>query len=164
MSSTSDFFDCPKCGGNAYREQDNRTCEITCGCSNCSWKGEPVDNQIQAYSKTTVGFVTQQYILKDDKYICLEQFFTAGDIVERNDDDGDIVEIDTTKEIYQEFNMQRPENATFENWFEENKKYNHIQQLFRGLVYDNPDFPLSFKGWAKQYYEECEDYEVKDSH
>ena len=43
MSSTSDFFDCPKCGGNAHREQDNRTCEITYGCSNCNWKGEPVN-------------------------------------------------------------------------------------------------------------------------
>ena len=42
MSSSTDFFDCPKCGGNAHREQDNRTCEITYGCSNCDWKGEPV--------------------------------------------------------------------------------------------------------------------------
>jgi hypothetical protein len=42
MSSTSDFFDCPKCGGNAHREQDNRTCDIYYGCSNCDWKGEPV--------------------------------------------------------------------------------------------------------------------------
>jgi hypothetical protein len=40
MSSSIDYFDCPKCGGNAYREQDNRTCEITFCCSDCDWDGE----------------------------------------------------------------------------------------------------------------------------
>ena len=29
MSSSIDWFDCPKCGKQASREQDNRTCEIT---------------------------------------------------------------------------------------------------------------------------------------
>ena len=42
MSSSIDYFDCPRCGGNAYKEQDNLTCEITHGCSDCSWKGEPL--------------------------------------------------------------------------------------------------------------------------
>ena len=43
MSSTSDFFDCPRCGGNAHRDQDNNSCEVSYGCSNCDWKGEPVN-------------------------------------------------------------------------------------------------------------------------
>jgi ribosomal protein L37AE/L43A len=42
MSSTSDFFDCPKCGHSAHREQDNKTCDVWFGCSNCDWKGETV--------------------------------------------------------------------------------------------------------------------------
>ena len=41
MSSTIDWFDCPKCGGEytAYYEQDNTTCEIYHGCSKCDWQG-----------------------------------------------------------------------------------------------------------------------------
>ena len=43
MSSSIDYFDCPKCGGsNAHREQDNRTSEVYFGCSNCDWQGEEV--------------------------------------------------------------------------------------------------------------------------
>ena len=38
MSSTIDWFECPKCGEQASREQDNRTCEITYSCSNCDWR------------------------------------------------------------------------------------------------------------------------------
>jgi predicted RNA-binding Zn-ribbon protein involved in translation (DUF1610 family) len=44
MSTSTDFFDCPKCGGSAHRDQDNTTCEITFGCSDCDWNGEPIDN------------------------------------------------------------------------------------------------------------------------
>ena len=44
MSSSVDFFTCPKCGENAHRDQDNKTCEITFSCSSCDWHGEPVDN------------------------------------------------------------------------------------------------------------------------
>jgi len=40
MSSSVDFFDCPKCGGNASRDQDNRTCEVHYSCSGCDWSGE----------------------------------------------------------------------------------------------------------------------------
>jgi len=41
MSKTIDWFDCPKCGGvcTAWYEQDNTTCEIEHGCSNCDWCG-----------------------------------------------------------------------------------------------------------------------------
>jgi len=40
MSSSIDYFECPKCGENASKEQDNRTCEIICSCSVCNWRGE----------------------------------------------------------------------------------------------------------------------------
>lgn len=40
MSSTIDWFECPKCGGNAHREQDNTTCEVYYGCSDCDWHGD----------------------------------------------------------------------------------------------------------------------------
>jgi predicted RNA-binding Zn-ribbon protein involved in translation (DUF1610 family) len=42
MSSSIDYIECPKCGGNAHREQDNRTCEVVYSCSDCDWAGEPV--------------------------------------------------------------------------------------------------------------------------
>ena len=61
MSSTSDYFDCPKCGGNAYREQDNRTGEITYGCSKCNWKGEPVNMR-----KVTVELKVKMLIHADE--------------------------------------------------------------------------------------------------
>jgi len=45
MSSSIDYITCPKCGSTgAYREQDNKTCEITYGCPNCNWNGEAVEN------------------------------------------------------------------------------------------------------------------------
>ena len=115
--------------------------------------------EIQAYSKTTVGFATQQYILnKDNQYICIEQFFTAGDIVERNNDDGDIIDIDTTKEVYQEFDMEQPKTeTTFEEWYEENKHNTSVQRYFRGVVDEDPDYPLCFKDWAKKYFYSCVD-------
>lgn len=71
---------------------------------------EDKEHAIQAYSKTTVGFVTQRYIMnKEGKYICIEQFFTAGDQIDRENKDGNSVEIDVTKEVYQEFNMEQPQ-------------------------------------------------------
>jgi predicted RNA-binding Zn-ribbon protein involved in translation (DUF1610 family) len=46
MSSSIDYITCPKCGSTgAYREQDNRTCEITFGCPNCDWCGETVEKE-----------------------------------------------------------------------------------------------------------------------
>ncbi len=57
MSSTIDWFECPKCGEQASKEQDNTTCEIVCSCSNCDWHGDylPDDydnmNQLKACAK-----------------------------------------------------------------------------------------------------------------
>ncbi|RKX99125.1 MAG: hypothetical protein DRP55_07750 [Spirochaetes bacterium] len=44
MSGSIDYFDCPKCGEQATREQDHTTCEITTSCSKCDWRGEDIDN------------------------------------------------------------------------------------------------------------------------
>ena len=44
MSSSIDWFTCPKCGGQASREQDNTTCEVIYSCS-CGWKGESVEEE-----------------------------------------------------------------------------------------------------------------------
>ena len=38
MSSSIDYFDCPVCGRQASREQDNRTCEIHISCP-CGYDG-----------------------------------------------------------------------------------------------------------------------------
>ena len=51
MSSSIDWFTCPKCGGQAHREQDNRTCEVTFGCSTCDWEGEPVNRKHKVKSR-----------------------------------------------------------------------------------------------------------------
>lgn len=158
MSSSIDYFDCPKCGGNAYREQDNRTCDVIFGCKDCDWEGEPIENEeIQEYSKTTVGFVTQQYILKDNEYICIEQHFVAGDQVDRESPDGDVVNIDTDMEVYQSFDMEQPKDTAFEDWYQENKNNDSIQRLYRGVIEDNPDYPLTFMNWCKKFYDECVD-------
>jgi hypothetical protein len=37
MSSSIDSFECPRCGSNARREQDNRTCKVTYNCPDCGW-------------------------------------------------------------------------------------------------------------------------------
>ncbi len=43
MSTSTDYFDCPKCGSPATSSQDNVSCEITNSCSKCDWRGEDVD-------------------------------------------------------------------------------------------------------------------------
>ena len=117
-----------------------------------------MDNEIQAYSKTTVGFVTQQYMMnREGKYICIEQSFTAGDQVDRENQDGDPVQIDTSKEVYQPMDMEQPESDTFEDWYQDNKNNDSIQRIYRGVIEDNPDYPLAFKEWAKKFYDECID-------
>lgn len=64
---------------------------------------------IRAYNKIIPGFVVQQYKLdKKGKYICIEQSFTAGDEIERENENGDPVEIDMSKEVYQPLEMEQP--------------------------------------------------------
>ena len=60
-------------------------------------------------SKTTVGFVTQTFDTKTGK--CIEQEFVAGDQVEWEDEDGQLIDPDevTIEEIdYFPFNMVQP--------------------------------------------------------
>lgn len=40
MSSTTDNVICPVCGGNALRDQDNRTCDVYIHCTDCGWNSE----------------------------------------------------------------------------------------------------------------------------
>lgn len=58
MSSSIDYITCPKCGSTAaYREQDNRTCEVTFGCPNCNWHGETVDKEIKPKKAKKKGLI-----------------------------------------------------------------------------------------------------------
>lgn len=66
-------------------------------------------NEIQAYQKVTIGFVVQHYRLnKEGKYACSWQSFEAADQVTREDDDGDPVQIDISREVYQAMDMEQP--------------------------------------------------------
>jgi hypothetical protein len=113
MSSSIDYFTCPKCGcESAFREQDNRTCEIVCGCPKCDWKGEPVEQKtLKQYCKFVSGYVAQQFVRKGKRFICVSQNFIASDEVSREDDEsGDPVSIDDSKEVYFPMNMEQPKS------------------------------------------------------
>ncbi|MCK9544448.1 MAG: hypothetical protein M0R03_20710 [Novosphingobium sp.] len=62
MSSHIDYFDCPQCGGNAQREQDNRSGEVFFSCSNCSWNGGEVE-------KTDIVFKCPNCKVEGNSYI-----------------------------------------------------------------------------------------------
>lgn len=110
---------------------------------------------IQAYSKIIKGYVTQQYILnRYDKYDCFEQFFTPTDDIDRVNEDGDPVIIDTTIELIQEIELEQPkEKLDFDEWFIQNKHNDSVQRLYKGIIEQNPDYTLTFREWAKTFYE-----------
>lgn len=54
MSSTIDWFECPKCGEQASREQDNRTCEIIYSCLNCDWQGDYLPDDYDNYDISSI--------------------------------------------------------------------------------------------------------------
>jgi len=113
MSSSIDYFDCPKCGcDTAFRDQDNRTCEIVCGCPKCDWKGEPVEQKtVKQYCKFVSGYVAQQYIRKGTRFVCISQNFVAWDHeISREDESGVPVSIDDSKEVYFPMNMEQPKS------------------------------------------------------
>ena len=60
------------------------------------------------FNKITTGFVIQTYDTQEDKLVCVEQQFIAGDQVDYEDLDGNPIKVDTTKEIYQPFEMVQP--------------------------------------------------------
>lgn len=77
---------------------------------------------IKGYIKITVGFVVQEYIIVGDKHICINQNFVAGDGVSYEDNEGNPVKVDTTKEQYQPFEMKQP----------------HITKTEGGLIFTCP--------------------------
>jgi hypothetical protein len=109
MSSSIDYFTCPKCGcESAFRDQDNRTCEIVYGCPKCDWNGEPVEQKtVKQYCKFVSGYVAQSFIKQGKKYVCVSQNFIAWDEVSREDNEsGD--PIDDSKEVYFPYEMKQP--------------------------------------------------------
>jgi len=60
------------------------------------------------HNKITIGYVIQTYEEKDGRLVCVEQEFVAGE-VEYEAMDGESIEVDTTNEDYQPFNMVQPE-------------------------------------------------------
>ena len=115
-------------------------------------------SQLTKYKKITIGFVIQEFSQQDDKFICIEQSFEAGEQVDRENKDGDPVDIDIEQEVYQAFDMKQPNPETaFEKWYEEYKQNDGVQRHFRSVVELNPDYPLCFKDWCKKYYTECVD-------
>ena len=60
------------------------------------------------FNKITTGFVVQTYETQEDKMVCVEQHFVAGDQIDYEDLDGNPVEVNTTKEVYQPFEIVQP--------------------------------------------------------
>ena len=60
------------------------------------------------FKKITTGFVIQDFEQKDDKFICVNQEFIAGEQVDRENEHGEAVKVDTSKEVYQSFDMKQP--------------------------------------------------------
>ena len=63
---------------------------------------------IDKYNKITPGFVAQVFERQNGKYGCEEQSFSAGDQVDRENEQGESVAVDVRKEQYQPFNMVQP--------------------------------------------------------
>ena len=111
MSSSIDYFTCPKCGcESAFRDQDNRTCEIVFGCPKGDWQGEPVEQKtVKQYCKFVSGYVAQSFVKQGKKYVCVSQNFIAKGRVCRQDDSGDPGFIDSKKEVDFPLEMQQPQ-------------------------------------------------------
>ena len=64
---------------------------------------------MKTYKKIIIGFVVQEFKQKKGKFVCLKQEFVAGDQIDYENDNGDTVEIDESKEIYFPMEMVQPE-------------------------------------------------------
>jgi len=64
---------------------------------------------MKKYNKITTGFVVQEYE-KDEygKFVCVKQEFVASDEVNYENENGEPVEVDTTLDPYQSFEMVQP--------------------------------------------------------
>jgi hypothetical protein len=63
---------------------------------------------IEKYNKITPGFVIQTYQKQGNKFVCTKQSFTAGDPVDRENEQGEPVDVDVREEQYQPFDMVQP--------------------------------------------------------
>ena len=63
---------------------------------------------MKKYNKITVGFVIQEYQQVNGKYVCSGQSFVAGDQVDYEDSNGEVIMIDTSQETYYPFDMKQP--------------------------------------------------------
>jgi len=69
---------------------------------------------MKTFNKITTGFVIQKYItLKNGTTVCQNQEFVAGDPVEYEDEQGNSITTDTSKEIYCPFEMMQPKHIPF---------------------------------------------------
>jgi hypothetical protein len=60
------------------------------------------------YNKITSGFVIQAFEKRDKKFVCVEQEFMAGDPVDREDEQGEPVDVDVREEQYEPLDMVQP--------------------------------------------------------
>jgi len=63
---------------------------------------------IKKYRKVTPGFVNQTFQKQDKKFVCVEQEFTAGDPVDRENENAEPVDVDVREEQYEPFTMVQP--------------------------------------------------------
>jgi hypothetical protein len=67
---------------------------------------------MEKYTKTVVGFVTQHFEKKGEKFICTSQDFIAGDQINHEDESGEEIEdMDLIEEVYFPFEMVQPDNG-----------------------------------------------------
>jgi hypothetical protein len=65
---------------------------------------------MKTYKKIIIGYVIQEFERQNDgRFKCIEQSFGANDQVDYENDNGDTVEIDESKEIYFPMEMVQPE-------------------------------------------------------
>jgi len=66
------------------------------------------------HKKITVGFVIQDYKeLENGTLVCTGQEFVAGDQVDYENENGETIEVDTSKEVDCPFEMEQPKHMPF---------------------------------------------------
>lgn len=68
----------------------------------------------KAFKKITVGFVVQEFVTIEGIHTCINQSFVAGDQVNYEDGEGNPIEIDSTKELYESFEMKAPTSRPYD--------------------------------------------------
>ncbi len=69
-----------------------------------------MSEEITEYKKIVDGFVIQDYVKKNNKFVCNGQEFISGDKVDREDSNEEEItdKIDTKKEVYEPLEMIQP--------------------------------------------------------